>query len=69
MPSPTKHSLTKLAAALRQTLRLMVGIPDYDTYVAHRSSRHPGEPIMSYEDFLRRAQERRYGGGGAGRCC
>jgi len=29
--------------------RLMVGIPDYDTYVEHRQRNHPDEPIMSYE--------------------
>ena len=30
-----------------QTARLMVGIPDYDTYVAHRRAQHPGDPVMS----------------------
>ena len=28
--------------------RLMVGVPDYETYVAHRRAKHPNEPIMSY---------------------
>ena len=31
--------------------RLMVGVPDYEQYVEHRRSSHPGEPIMTYEQF------------------
>ncbi len=43
-----------------RTARLMVGIPDYDTYVQHRRTMHPGQPIMSYEEFFRERQEARY---------
>ena len=43
-----------------QTGRLMVGVPDYDTYVAHRKLRHPGEPIMTYVEFFRERQNARY---------
>jgi uncharacterized short protein YbdD (DUF466 family) len=56
-----------LGARLKQAARLMVGIPDYDTYVTHRRMSHPGEPIMSYEEFFRERQNRRYGG--VSRCC
>jgi len=54
-----------------QTARLMVGIPDYDTYVAHRRAHHPQEPVMSYAEFFRERQKARYGGEGGriGRCC
>ena len=27
--------------------RLMVGVPDYETYVAHRRAKHPDQPIMT----------------------
>jgi uncharacterized short protein YbdD (DUF466 family) len=27
--------------------RLMVGVPDYETYVAHRRANHPNERIMT----------------------
>ena len=30
-----------------QTARLMVGVPDYDTYVAHRQTTHPDQPVMT----------------------
>ena len=38
----------------------MVGIPDYETYVEHRRKTHPEEPIMTYEEFYRECQRRRY---------
>ncbi len=40
--------------------RLMIGVPDYDTYVAHRRAHHPDEPIMSYAEFFRERQNARY---------
>jgi uncharacterized short protein YbdD (DUF466 family) len=54
-----------------QTARLMVGIPDYDTYVAHRRAQHPGEPVMSYQEFFRERQKARYEceGGRIRGCC
>jgi uncharacterized short protein YbdD (DUF466 family) len=54
-----------------RTARLMVGIPDYDTYVAHRRANHPGLPIMTYEEFFVERQEARYavGKGRFRGCC
>jgi uncharacterized short protein YbdD (DUF466 family) len=54
-----------------QTARLMIGIPDYQTYVSHRQTVHPGEPIMTYEEFFRERQESRYavGNGRFRGCC
>jgi len=43
-----------------QTARLMVGVPDYETYVAHRRENHPGLPVMTYGEFFRERQEARY---------
>ena len=43
-----------------QTARLMVGVPDYDTYVAHRKMHHPEAPIMSYVEFFQERQNARY---------
>ena len=43
-----------------QTARLMVGVPDYQTYVMHRQTNHPGQPVMTYEDFFRERQQARY---------
>lgn len=54
---------------LRETAHLMVGIPDYRRYVAHRTGRHPGEPMMSRTEFVLERLNRRLGGSGSGRCC
>ena len=56
---------------VQRTARLMVGVPDYDTYVAHRRNPPPDEPVMDKAEFFRSAQDRRYGGGPKGvfRCC
>ena len=38
--------------------RLMIGIPDYETYVAHRRTNHPDQPIMTYVEFVREQRRR-----------
>lgn len=54
-----------------QTARLMVGVPDYQNYVAHRRTTHPDQQIMTYEEFFRERQEARYaiGKGRFRGCC
>ncbi|MES3023872.1 MAG: YbdD/YjiX family protein [Pseudomonadota bacterium] len=54
---------------LGQSMRLMVGLPDYANYVAHCEARHPDDPVMSYEEFFRERQQARYGSGSRGGCC
>jgi uncharacterized short protein YbdD (DUF466 family) len=68
---PLPALAARIARRLAETARLMVGIPDYRAYVEHRNARHPGEPVMSYEEFFRERQNSRYGGkdGRIGRCC
>jgi uncharacterized short protein YbdD (DUF466 family) len=60
--------LRALGRGLQQSARLAVGLPDYHNYVAHRQARHPGEPVMSYEEFFRERQASRYRRGSS-RCC
>jgi uncharacterized short protein YbdD (DUF466 family) len=57
-----------IARSIRQSLRLMVGMPDYDVYLSHMAATHPDRPPMSYEVFFRERLEARYGAG-KGRCC
>jgi uncharacterized short protein YbdD (DUF466 family) len=59
------------ARLVAQTANLMVGLPDYDAYVAHRQDTHPHEPVMTQTEFFRERQESRYASkrGGAFRCC
>jgi uncharacterized short protein YbdD (DUF466 family) len=56
--------MTRAAA----TARLMVGVPDYQAYLAHRRAAHPDEPAMSREEFHRERIARRYDER-ASRCC
>lgn len=71
MQKPDPALFAMLRGILARTARLMVGVPDYEAYVAHRLKVHPGEPVMSYEDFFRERQSSRYGenGGKVSRCC
>ena len=45
---PSVRSIFSVAA---QTARLMVGVPDYETYVDHRRAYHPGKAIMTTKNF------------------
>lgn len=74
-PSPFAGRFTGLAGQARrgsgylaQALRMMVGVPDYDTYVAHVRRTHPQAEPMSRAEFIRNRQEARFGRGKAG-CC
>ncbi len=64
------NEIIKAGRYFRQTVRLMVGVPEYTTYVTHMEDRHPDQLVMSYEEFFRERQEARYGGNGKiNRCC
>jgi len=54
-----------------RTARLMIGVPDYETYVAHRQAKDADQPIMTYEEFFRERQQARYaiGKGRFRGCC
>jgi uncharacterized short protein YbdD (DUF466 family) len=64
------EGLVQAGRYLGQSMRLMVGLPEYDAYLAHHEKTHPDLPVMSYEEFFRERQEARYGGAGKrGGCC
>jgi len=58
-----------LGNLFRQGARLMVGVPDYETYLAHMRRVHPERAAMTYAAFFRERQEARYGRGGSRGCC
>ncbi|MEI5996524.1 YbdD/YjiX family protein [Paraburkholderia bengalensis] len=68
MFSTLRDDVRNAGRYLGQAMRLMVGLPDYETYVAHMRETHPDGAVMSYEEFFRERQSARYGGG-AGKCC
>ena len=66
-----KAALAACGKRLREGARLMIGVPDYDTYVAHMREAHPDRPVMTYAEFFRERQSARYGEGSTRgfRCC
>ena len=65
------NDLSRMGKYLGQAARMLVGMPDYDTYVQHMQTQHTDQPLMSYQAFCRERQEARYGGGKGRpvRCC
>jgi uncharacterized short protein YbdD (DUF466 family) len=65
------NDLSRMGKYLGQAARMLVGMPDYDTYLEHMRSNHPEQTPMSYEAFFRERQDARYGGGKGRpvRCC
>jgi uncharacterized short protein YbdD (DUF466 family) len=49
-------------------LRIVIGAPDYERYLAHVTERHPGSVALSRDEFARDALARRYDRPGS-RCC
>ncbi|MFD1560766.1 YbdD/YjiX family protein [Paraburkholderia silviterrae] len=68
MFSELRDNVQTAGRYLGQAMRLMVGLPDYEGYVAHMRATHPDQPPMTYEAFFRERQNARYGSG-AGKCC
>lgn len=48
---------------VRQMFRLIVHIPDYDTYVRRLQETQPGAPVPTYEEFVDLCQKRRFSNG------
>lgn len=62
--------ISRALMRIKQSMRLMVGVPDYEVYVSHMKTVHPEQPVMSYPEFFRERQEARYGAKGRlNRCC
>ena len=45
---------------LQQSFRLMVGVPDYQTYVEHMRQHHPDLEAMDAKTFYRHCVDSRY---------
>jgi uncharacterized short protein YbdD (DUF466 family) len=66
--TPFAERLRALWRFLAQTGRLIVGVPDYDRYLAHMRHAHPAIAPMTREAFFANRLQARYGRG-ASRCC
>lgn len=59
----------QVGAYLGRAARMMVGMPDYGTYVEHMKTTHPDKPYMTYEEFFIERINARYGSKTSSRCC
>jgi uncharacterized short protein YbdD (DUF466 family) len=66
-PEPGRR-IRRLVRIAGRTFGQLIGLPDYEAYLAHRRANHPDEPLMSREAFYRNRQEARFSNG-QGRCC
>ena len=48
-------------------VRAILGVPDYDRYLAHMRAAHPGDRVMSETEFRHTRMNERYNR--ASRCC
>lgn len=64
----TVQSFKAMCRDTANVIRRVIGVPDYDRYVAHLQAHHPGAKPMSREEFIRQRQAERYTKPGA-KCC
>ena len=62
------HPARAAGEAIARALRAIVGVPDYDLYLAHVLEHHPDRTPMTREEFERDRVENRYNKPG-NRCC
>lgn len=62
------QQLPVLWQKLREGGALMVGVPDYERYLAHMRASHPELPPLSREAFFSNRLQARYGGKGVSKC-
>jgi uncharacterized short protein YbdD (DUF466 family) len=67
MKGLTRTLISFWRSSVRLT-RQLIGVPDYETYLAHLRAHHPQRALPTYREFFEERQRARYKGGG-GRCC
>lgn len=55
-------------ARTAEVVRRIIGVPDYDRYLAHVQAHHPDATPMTREEFVRQRLADKYSRPGA-RCC
>jgi uncharacterized short protein YbdD (DUF466 family) len=60
--------IRRFAARAAHVVRRIIGVPDYDRYVAHMRLHHPAAAPMAREEFIRQRLIDRYDKPGS-RCC
>lgn len=64
MVASARESIQRAACVLRR----IIGVPDYDRYLAHVHAHHPDAVPLSHDEFVRQHMLDKYTTPG-GRCC
>jgi uncharacterized short protein YbdD (DUF466 family) len=64
----SQFSLADQVRKVAKVVRTIIGAPDYERYVAHVKKCHPGQAVMSRDEFAKNRLEARYSQPG-NRCC
>ena len=68
MSSGTSTTHARRLTLVAEAIRRVIGVPDYEHYLAHARRNHPGELPLSRDAFAAQALVRRYERPGS-RCC
>jgi len=60
--------ITSFFSRTASVVRAVLGVPDYERYLSHMRSAHPGDRVMSETEFKHTRMSDRYNGPGS-KCC
>jgi uncharacterized short protein YbdD (DUF466 family) len=60
--------VSRVLDEIGRVLRAVLGVPDYAKYVEHCRLHHPGEPLLTHDEFLVDRLDCKYSQPGS-RCC
>lgn len=60
--------ISSLFSRAASVVRAVLGAPDYNRYLTHMRSAHPGDRVMSETEFIHTRMNERYNRAGS-RCC
>jgi len=60
--------ITSFFSRTAYVVRAVLGVPDYERYLSHMRSAHPGDRVMSETEFKHTRMSDRYNGPGS-KCC
>ena len=60
--------LTSIFSSAASFIKAVLGVPDYERYLAHMHSTHPGDRVMSETEFRHTRMNDRYNRAGS-KCC
>ncbi len=60
--------ITSIFSRTASVVRAVLGVPDYDRYLSHMRTTHPGDRVMSETEFRHMRMNDRYNRAGS-KCC